>query len=142
MVSSVDIRKFKEGDENGIVSLLNTVYSSWPRFDIECKPIDHWSWKYNREKKIIVVAEDDDNIVGTMATLPLLFNLFGEEVKAGIGCDVAVHPDYRRQGIRNRMLELAPTQRNAAGLDFIYNITRNPISKKFRERMINSEPSR
>jgi hypothetical protein len=37
---------FQKGDEEEIVTLLSTIFNGWPRFDLNCSPVEHWIWKY------------------------------------------------------------------------------------------------
>ena len=41
-----EVRPYREGDENNIVTLLDQVFIGLPHFDTKCSLLDHWKWKY------------------------------------------------------------------------------------------------
>ena len=55
-----------EGDETGLVNLLEEVFGGWTKFDIPVSPLEHWKWKhlYSPTQGIISLARDGDKIVG------------------------------------------------------------------------------
>jgi predicted N-acetyltransferase YhbS len=95
-------REFRDGDEVAIEELLKNVF---PRF----KENNLWFWKYKLNPSfdplLLVVAEKDGEIVGCnywlLRDLKLSSNT---QVKAALGADVAVHPDYRGQGIGTELI--------------------------------------
>lgn len=129
------------GDEKQIISLLQGVYGDWPRFDLECTALDHWTWKYPENhygKSIVTVAKHGDRIVGVGQQYTVRVKLGGEMVDWGYTGDMAVHPDYRRRGIQNRLREINVKLRMEKEIPTTYFVTRNPyliesFSKRFPE---------
>lgn len=94
------IRQYKEGDENGIFELTKAVYPK-ERYNKE-KWMQWWTWEFRNAPAgpaIILVAEQEDNIIGQLALIPLRMKIENQIVRAAIELDDMTHPDYRRQGI-------------------------------------------
>lgn len=124
------IREYLKGDEKQIVDLLNLVFDGWPNFDISCKPVDHWRWKYLDNPlggSTVVVAELGEEIVGVTHSLPIILTLNGERVLSSYISDTVVHPEHQRNNIFNRIVELKNRLRLEAGENFSYLVTSNPV---------------
>ena len=129
------------GDEEKIIGLLQEVYGDWPRVDLECTALDHWTWKYpeNQHGKCIVkVAKHGYRVVGVSQQYAVRVKVGGEMVDWGYTGDMAVHPDYRRRGISNRLIEHEVKLRLEKDTPSRYFVTRNPYliksySEKFSE---------
>ena len=130
MPSDYSVRPYHPGDEEGIVELLELVFDGWPHFDLECTPLDHWKWKYldnPTTNAVLSVAVSNNEIVGC-------FGLFIQRIKIGDriflgsnGVDVAVHPDFRRLGIYNKLWSLINELKINTGIKFHYGVEGNPI---------------
>jgi GNAT superfamily N-acetyltransferase len=131
------VRPYHSGDEEEIVELLELVFDGWPKFDLECTPLDHWKWKYldnPLKTSFIALGVNEDEIIGANQALPLRIKV-GEEVFLGTcGSDLAVHPDYRRIGVKTRTHELKEEMRKPAGVSVTYSVTSNPILIQSRRR--------
>lgn len=126
------IRIYHSGDEEEIVHFLQDTSKPWPRFDIDCSPIEHWKWKFlenptNKDVFPHIVAEDDGRIIGV--THGMLFR-----IKIGDGtylcakpADLVIHPDYQGRGIFSRMDKLRLSTFESLGSHFFYALTSNPI---------------
>jgi hypothetical protein len=71
-----------------------------------------WNWKYIQNPQAIadhelVVALDNNTVVGARPFLITEMWINNSKVKTAQHCDTMVHPDYRNQGIFNRMGQLA-----------------------------------
>lgn len=89
------VRIYQEGDETGIVDLMNLVFRG-TKHDIRL-----WSWKYKTATRgfLTVVADDHGKLVGHMG-LQLMDVKVGNKIIIGSqACDLCVHPDYLRQGM-------------------------------------------
>ncbi|MFQ6077489.1 MAG: GNAT family N-acetyltransferase, partial [Candidatus Bathyarchaeia archaeon] len=95
---SFEGRPYQEGDEKGIVELLNLVWDGWPHLDLDCSPLEHWRWKYKAnpiKKRFIMVAESDGRIIGCHHSIPVHIKVGDETLFCTTGADLAVHPGYR-----------------------------------------------
>ena len=121
---------YEQGDESGIVELLDLVFEGWPRFDLLGSRLDHWLWKYKEnyiKQKIVVVTKKGDSIIGCIHSVPQEIKILNRIHPFFLGGDVAVHPDFRKLGVYNRNLELITKLRKESGSAFIIAITGNPI---------------
>jgi predicted N-acetyltransferase YhbS len=129
MSEEVIIREPTEEDEPAIVDLLVRSFNGWPHLDIEGSPLDYWRWKYRTycDNRLIRVAEYSGNIVGSVHSVPLSIKLFDETLSVNLGGDVAVDPEYRKLGIWQKILAEINESRRRSGVQYLYNITGNPI---------------
>jgi GNAT superfamily N-acetyltransferase len=133
-----EVRPYRSGDEEEIVEFLQLAINGWPKFDLDCTPIDHWRWKYQNnflKSKIITLALSDKRIIGSIHAIPLKTKIFDEIILCSLGGDVAVHPEFRRKGVRNHMDEVEARYILAtSGIEYTYVITGNPIAIKMLNR--------
>lgn len=89
------LRFYREGDEKSIVKLINLVLPE-ARYTIE-----RWLWEYrdNPHGFLTIVAEYNGRIVGHMALFLVNLKVGNRIIKGSQACDLAVHPDFRRQGM-------------------------------------------
>ncbi|MCI0850086.1 MAG: GNAT family N-acetyltransferase, partial [Chloroflexi bacterium] len=102
----ISARPYREGDEPGILAVLTAAFGRWPAAEIEVDPLEHLRWKLSNHLGLPghhIVAEADGRIVGTQATLIQPIKVNGRVLLASQGFDVAVHPQYQRQGVRSCM---------------------------------------
>jgi GNAT superfamily N-acetyltransferase len=71
-------------------------------------PLELWNWKHckyyiNSGEPEVVVATDNDRIIGARPFLFVEMWLGNKRVFAAQHCDTMVHPEYRSQGIFNQM---------------------------------------
>ena len=128
MGSSI-IRHVTPDDVYGIVDLLEGAFGGWPNFSIECSPVDHWLWKYVANPYDMgssLVYEVDGEIVGCSHDVPNKLRIGGEELLSDLGSDLAVHPDYRGQGISTKIREFNWDAKKRFGYEFAYFVTSNP----------------
>jgi hypothetical protein len=67
MSQEVIVRHYDDEDVEDIVTLLEDVFNGWPHFDLPCKPIDHWRWKFQDNPlrlNAVSVAEYNKKIIG------------------------------------------------------------------------------
>lgn len=94
------IREYKNGDEDGIISLFNSVFN-------KNRSKEYWSWQFKGntvKEPVIIIAEDNSKIVGQATLLPTEVLIKKEKIYAGQSLDVMVDKDYRRQGIYENMV--------------------------------------
>jgi len=136
----MNVREYRFGDDEKIVSLLMTVFPGWPRLNTRTGSSDHWKWKYSSrvfDKKIIGVIEEDNVIVAVVHSVPNILKLYSDEVPACLGGDVAVHPNYRKKGYWEKTLDATNEARVAFGVQYLYNVTGNPIVFNFFKKREN-----
>ncbi|MCX6654293.1 MAG: GNAT family N-acetyltransferase, partial [Candidatus Bathyarchaeota archaeon] len=103
-----NIRLYQTGDEDKIVQLLQEVFKSWPKIDIECTPFDHWKWKFidnpaNTDVIPHAVAEYKGKIIGVMHGMLFYAKVGDNPYLSHKGVDVAVDPDFRGMGLFTKM---------------------------------------
>ena len=123
-------RVYEKGDDEQIVDLLVTSFDGWPKFDIQCNSIEHWRWKYLDNPVgplLIFVVEKEGVIVGSYHSVPRLVNIEGHTVLGSIDADVCTHPDHRRKGVYNMILDFLEPIIPRKDVIFWYGIESNPI---------------
>ncbi len=130
---SYNVRRFQPGDEIRLIELLDLVFDGWPHLDLECRPLDHWRWKFEDNPyrtKIAPVAVSKDLIVGSNHGYPTRVKIFNKVYQSSQGTDLAVHPNYRRMGIYSKMSEFKTKLYEEENYAFTYAITSNPVVYK------------
>lgn len=89
--------RYREGDEAEVLALFHQVFGH-PRSP------EHWRWQFTENPygpPVVVLARDPgrERLVGTLSFMLVPINAAGERLLAGQAVDLAVHEDFRRQGI-------------------------------------------
>jgi len=108
----ITIREFKEGDEEGIATLIYKNYGHSYIKDLFYYP--QKILEFHGEKFYSVIAESNGRIVGHFA-----FVLVPESTIAEIGI-VVVDPLFKGRGIMNQMIEMILKKAENIGLDAVY----------------------
>ena len=125
----IKTRSFKRGDETQIVRLLNTCFGDWGS-------VQKWNARYlrypNFDEKDVFIIEKDGEIIGHEALHfkdLLLDNKFA--VPTVTLSDAAVHPNYRGQGLHNKLLVfmLQEAKSRGAGLVFSWYLRDSGLHK-------------
>lgn len=127
------VRSYQQGDEMQLVQLLELVFSGWPRFDLNCTPLDHWKWKYQENpinEKIIVVAEKNGRVIGCSHGTSEKLKINDNSISAAQGTDLAVHPDFRGKGLSKKIIEYKNVLHSKLNVNIFYGLTANLIMKK------------
>jgi hypothetical protein len=127
---TVQVSYYKNGEETEIVKLLGQAMNGWPVHKTNCDPEEHWRWKHLDTPTghvYVVIASVDGKIVGCDHVHSNIVKVFDKVLLSGIACDTAVHSDYRKKGIYNKMAELTQKKMKKMGVYFGYWITSNPI---------------
>ncbi len=130
MSQPVVIRPFTRGDEERIVGLLQSVFKGWPRFDLECPPLDHWRWKFDDNPlrgKSVVVAESGQRIVGCSHGFYTRVKIGQRTLKAQQSTDLAILEDYRGIGLYPKLTELKREITKANNVNLSYGLSNNPV---------------
>lgn len=126
-----EVRPFRPGDREGILSLYRTVFGG--------NPTRAWfRWKYEDDPYLeevpIVVATFDGEVVGCRAFFALEMRIDGNDRIALQPCDTMVHPEHRRRGLFVRMNRLAVERYTGRAPAFCFNFP-NDSSKPGNERV-------
>jgi GNAT superfamily N-acetyltransferase len=86
-----------------------------------------WNWKYIQNPQAVddhelVVALDNDKIIGARPFLIIEMWINNNKVRTAQHCDTMVHPEYRNQGIFNRMGQLAIQYLKETGYTLSYGL--------------------
>ncbi len=113
------IRKYKRGDEAGILALARNAFGK--ELLPEKNLTEFWNWEF-RQNPIgdskIWVADDHGKIVGHYAILPERFTVNGTEHILGLVVDVMTHSEYRYQGMFTRLGRAALEGAGNEGIPF------------------------
>lgn len=137
MVSDYSIRRYKLGDEDKIVPLLELAIEGWSNLDVKCSSLDHWRWKHQCNplgKSYVSVGASEDNIIGCNHATPRKVKIGNTVFLCYNGVDSAVHPDFRRRGVYTNTLELLNKFALENGVKLRYAITQNPIIIEHRSK--------
>ena len=88
---SYKILSYREGDENHILSLFNSVF-------LQSRTIKHWKWKfennhYGRHK--IMLCWYNNELIAQYAGYPVTMEWHGKSINTVHLGDIMTHPDYR-----------------------------------------------
>ncbi len=95
----IDIREYRSGDEKGILSLFNEIYST-------DREEEYWKWQFMDNpwgESIIVVAEENSKIIGQCTLILTKIIIDGKEILAGHSIDTMISKEYRGKGIYEKM---------------------------------------
>ena len=126
----ISIRKFKKGDERGIMKLTKLLF---PNFNLSLK---QWQWRHHFDKnRIVVSADEQNNIIGHWAYIKKnLLGQCGKKYKAGLTLAAMIHPQWQGKGIFSKMTEIFFKNAHREKIDFLYgfpNETFLPIHLHF-----------
>ena len=100
------IRYIREGDEEGILDLLQAAFGRWPAVEISVPPLDHLRWKLHNHPLAYsyhVVAEAGARIIGVRIMFVYRAKLGDETCLIYYGMDNAVHPEFHNRGVMTAM---------------------------------------
>ena len=132
-------RLYKEGDEDQIVSILDSSFKKWPFFDISCTRVEHWKWRYLDNpltKSMVFVIEEGDRIIASGHHALYYVRIKGKNYLSSYGTDYCVHPDFQGLGLSKNLTNFFLEQRDGAGIEFQYMVSTNPriIESSARKR--------
>jgi GNAT superfamily N-acetyltransferase len=115
------IRKYKEGDETGILELMNLGRK-------DKRTNEHWLWEYKNNPfgHFIWVAEHNGQIVGHMALIPTNMKIGDKNIPSSQAVDLIVHPKYRRQGMFLAIGKTSTEEAGREGVDITYGFPNEP----------------
>jgi hypothetical protein len=133
MGKKIVFRDYEEGDEYGIVELFDLVFKTGPWKDLEYSHLDHWYWRYLDNPLgllCIVVAEHKGNIIAASHIMFRQLKLGENIIIHSTGSGSAVHPDFRKQGIFNKLKEKQEHVLEKLSISYREGVSTNPILMK------------
>jgi hypothetical protein len=108
MAFSWTLRRYRDGDEQAIVELLNSAQVG----TAHGKPhsLEYWRWKYAKNpagSPIISLAECDNRIIGHYGITPVIMKIGNAYVTASCAHDGATHPDHEGRGVFSSVVNRA-----------------------------------
>lgn len=127
MKSECLTRVSKESDDRALAELAKVTFG----FDE-----DFWSWKHkkcpNFDPSSIIVAESEGKLIGTSSWVPRDLKVSSSIIiRAALGGDTAVNPNYRGRGVGSKVLRLMYERLKRSGIVVIYGFAPTEIAKKF-----------
>jgi GNAT superfamily N-acetyltransferase len=128
------LRRYRVGDEQAIVHLLNTAFSrGWGT-------LEHWKWKYTENpagSPIIWLAEYNNKIVGHYGIIPIVMKIGNSYVTGSLSCDAATHPEYQGRGVFSSIVNRAYLDAAKKGMHFTYGFSNTRLGPTYKryERM-------
>jgi len=92
---SWNLRKYRDGDEQAIVELLNIAFGRW-------HSLEYWKWRYKKNpagSPIIWLAEHDNKIIGHVAIIPMRMKVGNAYMTGSMSVNGATHPQYQGKGV-------------------------------------------
>ena len=91
------VERYKPGDEHDLLRLFRTVFH-------RDRSLEHWKWQFADNPYLpptISLAREASTgrVVGAHVLMPFALNVKGRPTLACHSLDLAVHPDFQRQGI-------------------------------------------
>ncbi len=102
-------RFYRDGDAPAILRVLQASFTSWPRVDISCSPLDHLRWKLASHpiaSTFTPVAEHDGEIAGVRLVMVREVIFYGAPLLAYQAADISVAPSCRERGLLNRLVDI------------------------------------
>ena len=120
------VRPYRKGDEAGIISLYNDVFS-------QDRTIEQWRWEFIEtpgRQSIIYVICYKDRIIGHFAIMPLHMQYKNEKILAGKAEGAAIHKDFRFLSERKQLFKQAVDKSvqtaQDRGIGLIWGLTNIP----------------
>ena len=116
----LEIRKYREGDEEGFQRLDNLVEEHpWNRRDLA-----NWKWKF-RDKNpagepLMIYAANDSEIVGHFAAIPMKYWIDGESVIGSHSAAMMVDPKWQNRGLIKFVADKLIQELEIQGISFTY----------------------
>ncbi len=130
MTEEIEVRTFRQGDQDEILQLLDLVFAGWPHIDLPCTSLEHWMWKNfdnPQARSVVLIAQTNGRVVGANHTVLLKIKIGEDYFIGGQATDLAVHPDFRGIGVRTKMRVSKYDYCERAGVVFYLAVSGNPI---------------
>ena len=132
------IRKYKKGDEIGILKLDKMVEEHpWNRRNLK-----NWEWKYKGKnpfgKSIVFVATNNQKILATFSIIPLKYKIMGRIVNGSCSIAMIVHPKYQNKGLIKFVADKLFEEASKRNIEFIYGYP-NSNAYEIHKKIFNYE---
>jgi len=137
VVPSWNLRKYRHGDEQEIVELLNTAFAptrgKWAG-------LEHWKWKYRKNpagSPIIWVAEHNNKIIGHYSIIPIRMKVGNTYLTGSFAAVAATHPKYQGKGVFSSVANRCYLDAAENGIPITYgfaNVNLGPTYKRYEWR--------
>lgn len=98
----IELREGSAADREAILALRRQCF---PEDDLEKQDPRFWDWEFGRGR--VFLASDGPRAVAHLGFYPQTYVIDGERVSAMLAVDAMTDPEYRRQGLFNRVAALA-----------------------------------
>lgn len=127
MAQSFVVRRYKEGDEKGIVELMRLCfgrvdYDYWMKYWV-------WAYKVNPLGNHIWITEHNGQIIAHHAHIPVNLKVGKKIFKSYIAGDAMTHPKFQRRGVQRELGNIADSELVKAGRYFGYSFPGEIVSK-------------
>lgn len=98
-MGNITVRKYISGDEKQIIRLFHEVFKKHMG---KTESFKHWNWEYKKnpnKQLFILLATDNDKVVGHYSVIPVKMKIKNEELITSLSLDTMTHEDYRGKGI-------------------------------------------
>jgi GNAT superfamily N-acetyltransferase len=102
-------RFYREGDEPGMLRVLQASFSPWPKVETSVLPLDHLRWKMASHPiatRFHLVAEHGAEIIAVRLFIVREVIFAGRTLLSYQPVDISVHPEYQNQGLLKYMRTL------------------------------------
>jgi len=133
MTDSWTIRRYRKGDEQAILQLLNIVFS-------ERLSLEYWKWKYQNNpagRSLIWLAECNSKIVGHYAIVPVTMKIGNVYVTGSLGSAAATHPNHQGEGVFSSIVNKCCVDAAENDIPVTYGFSNTSLGPTYRryERM-------
>jgi len=127
------LRKYRDGDEQAIVELLNIAFGRWHN-------LEYWKWRYKKNpagSPIIWLAEHDSKIIGHCAVIPIRMKVGNTYITGSFNRNAATHPEYQGKGVFSSIINRCYQDAAEKDIPLTYgfaNINLGPTYKRYEWR--------
>ena len=130
------IRKYKNGDEIGIMKLDRMVEEHpWNRRNLK-----NWFWKYKGNnpagRSLVWVAEINRKIVGTFSIIPMNYKIGSKYFKGSNSIAMIIHPKWQNKGLIKYVSDKLFEDAKVKKLKFVYGYP-NQNAYELHKRVFN-----
>ena len=116
----LEIRSYQPGDEAGFQKLDNLVEEHpWNR-----RNLANWEWKFRGKnpagKPLMIYADNDSEIVGHFAAIPMKYWIDGESVIGSHSAAMMVDPKWQNRGLIKFVADKLIQELEIQGIPFTY----------------------